>query len=228
MPRHQSDHRRDLAIAEQCIGHLPQLRSIIIPVSYASIGASIEHGREPWRVKNYVIHMDMPEQASRLDHRFELLNNRKPVLLAMLRDHLLHGLDNRSCGDLGGAFNRPKPGLDLLADAKKTADRHTCSDHERILRNLNHLEAIIALAALHDARVHLFFPMPPAYLKEVDVASCGWPGPLAAIPHRHGHVSYHDLSDDPRFLEGDFSNSDHVSAAGNRKLTAILADTLGL
>jgi hypothetical protein len=224
------DHRRDLAIAKQCIGHLPKLRSIIIPVSYASIGASIEHGREPWRVKNYVIHMDMPEQASRLDHRFELLNNRKPVLLAMLRDYLIHGLDNRDCGDFGGAFNRPKPGLDFLADAKKTADRHTCSDQERILRNLSHLEALIALAAAHDARVHLFFPpMHPAYLKAADDRQLQLARAIGRdLAHRHGQVSYHDLSDDPRFLEVDFSNSDHLSAAGNRKLTSILADTLGL
>jgi hypothetical protein len=222
------DHRRDLAILEHYLAELPALRTIVLPLSYYSIGAVIEEGPEPWRVKNYAIYMDMPEQASSLEHRFEVLNARKSVSLRMLMDHLLYGSDNIRCRVNGGAPGRPKPGLDFVAHGKETAARHTFgpSGHYRI--NHAYLDRIIQLAAARGIQVHFFFP--PCHKAYLDVMD---PVQLA-LARKTGHelartfqnVSYHDLSEDQRFIEIDFGNSDHLQASGTAKLTRILAEDL--
>lgn len=224
------DHQRDRAIMRHFAHHLPSLQHVIIPVSYFSIGSRIEQGREPWRVKNYVIHMGMRDEATLLEHRFELLNHPKPKLIRMLLDHWLNGEDNRSCGDYGGGINRPKPGLDMHADARATVERHSCDDPARYWWNMEHLKAIIAIASEHGAQVHLVFPpMHPAYLEIADTSQLQFARAIGRqLAQRHETVSYHDLSADSRFTDADFSNSDHLGATGRRKFTMILADTLGL
>lgn len=222
------DHKRDLAILERFIDKLPALKHIILPVSYYSIGAMLEEGREPWRIKNYVLYLDMPDQASQLTHRFELLSSRKLRSIMMIAEHVLNDSTHISCLPRGGAPGKPKPGLDFSLDGRNTAERHTFGKAGRFKENRGYLEKLIRISSERDIHVHFFHPPGhQAYRAFLDSGQLVMARELGReLAEGYDNVTYHDLLEDDRFVESDFSNSDHLQKSGTVKLTRILREDL--
>lgn len=222
------DHRRDLAILRRYTRNLPALRHVVVAASYASICSALEKGAEPWRVKNYVIYMDMPEEASKMDDHAELLNGKPGDVLNDLIRWVLRGEDHMDCNPMGGAL-RPAGGPLQHDYTLRAAQRHTCAEESRMQRNAADLTELVRLAGERGVHVHLFFPPAAAAYRKLLA-----PAQLAAIRRlghelaaRNSHVSWHDLFDDPRFTDSDFVNADHLQQVGCRKLTAILCADVG-
>lgn len=219
------DHRLDRAVLERYIDSLPRLRCIILPVSYCSIGSRMELSGEPWRIKNYAIHMGLREPGMGLDMRFELMTGKISAAVGRLVDHWNDDGSDIVFRPHGGSPGRPQPGIDMDEHGLATAKRHTKWPSGPFEANVLELERIIELAEGRGISVLLFSP--PAYesyrrhLNGKQLAlSRLTPQRLA---RENAHVHYLDLMADPQFTVEDFGNSDHLQGSGNRKLTAILA-----
>ncbi|MBK8497445.1 MAG: hypothetical protein IPL52_01185 [Flavobacteriales bacterium] len=222
------DHRLDRALLERYIDGLPDLKYIVLPVSYASIGSRIEDSQEAWRTKNYVLYMGLPKFARSTEDRFELLNGEKKYVVRRLWKHWARGHDDLSCGPHGGAPGQVRPNLDMEASGATSAKRHTKGTAGAYEENNMELERIIRLAQQRNVRVLLFAP--PAYSTYRTKLD---PQQLAlsrSIPemliNATGNATYLDLMADPRFVLSDFANSDHLNATGRAKLTRILSSQL--
>jgi len=222
------DHKRDLALFERYIDELPALKHVIVPVSYFTIGAMIEDGPEPWRIRNYVIYHDLPEQASMPEHWLELSRNRKLESILMIPRYLLHDSTRIQGRSRGGSPGKHKAGLDFSSAGIETAKRHTIASTERYRENRGYLERLVQLAGERGIHVHLFNPPGHQAYREAMNAeqlaiakACG-----RELATAHKHVTYHDLLDDERFQEADFSDSDHLQSSGTLKLTRILSADL--
>jgi hypothetical protein len=222
------DLRYDRALLEQYIDHLPALQCIVVQVSYGSFGAELEHGKEAWRVKNYVLYMDMGDKATQLAHHLELLNRPMSEQWTMIRDFLAHGKDNRLCA-ANGARMKPAPdGLDLEGSGREAAKRHTRTSSASIERSKAELARIVEMATAR--RVHVLLYTPPAwssYRASVDsaqlasvVATCN------SYVRSDTLVRYRNLFADERFIEADYSDADHLSPSGAEKMSRILAADL--
>jgi hypothetical protein len=220
------DYRLDRAVLERYINGMPHVKHVFIPVSYGSLGARLEDGQEAWRVKNYALYMGIAPLHFDLQHHLELLNRPMVAQWRMIRDHWVLGKDNVLCSTSGIGIAREGGQVDLASNGKAAALRHRRSNGASE-RNVD-LEAIIVLATERGVHVHL--SIPPAwvtYRSELD------PAQLANVRRTCQRlrtstplVTFDDLLADRRFVEGDFSDADHLSSAGAIKLSAILAEHL--
>ncbi|HRH70935.1 MAG TPA: hypothetical protein PLB89_15640, partial [Flavobacteriales bacterium] len=223
------DLRYDRAILEKYLPSLPNLQHLVLPISYGSLGAELEQGRESWRVKNYVLYMGISEYATGLEHHLELVNRPMRDQVRMVRRYVQHGSDNRVCSESGTGSQRPAADLDLQRSGEDAAARHRRTSAEGIERSRHELERIVRLATERGIRVHLVTT--PAYatyrnaLNEPQLRNA-----ISTCEHlarTNTLVDYIDLMADPRFLVDDFADADHLSVPGQRKLSRILGEWIG-
>ncbi|MBK9288996.1 MAG: hypothetical protein IPN38_15265 [Flavobacteriales bacterium] len=155
------DFRYDHMLLERYLERMPHLEHLFIPVSYGSLVTSLESGQESWRVKNYAIYMDLEPAHLRLGDHIELLNRPMRAQVKMLAEHLLDKKDNLVCSHSGAGRASPGEPVDLVADGKRAALRHTRAESASMVEAREHLEEIVALAKREGIRVHLF--LPPAW-----------------------------------------------------------------
>ena len=214
----------DRAVLEHYLPHLPKLEYIVLPVSYGSLGGRLELGAEAWRVKNYTLYMGIDKDASNIKHYVELLNRPVRDEVRMLRRYLTEGKDNRVCGASGAATKTMGAASDLDRSGEAAAARHTHPSTDRMDFGRKELKALVQLATEHG--VHVFLFAPPAwrtYRDRLDSAQLhGVITTCEQLDREHAEVDYIDLLADPRFIKSDFADADHVSAAGQAKLSRIL------
>lgn len=222
------DHRFDRALLERYIHRLPNLKTLIIPVSYASIGARVELGSEPWRMRNYAIYLGQGCETLKAEDHFEVLAAGKGALIQSLWAYWTHDEDKRSCETHGGTVGKALQQGDFSELAAQAAKRHTKGADGPYGRNESDLSRLMAVAEEQGIRVLLFAPPAhEAYRMLLDEEQLNL---SRSVPQRlvteHSGATYLDLFDDARFEAADFGDPDHVNAAGNAKLTAILADAV--
>lgn len=219
------DHRFDHLLLERYISHLPRLKAVVIPVSYASVGAQIEYGNEPWRMKNYALYMGMSGETEELADRFEVMTRNKGELVQSLWKYWRTGESNLRCGPHGGKAGKSERDLDFETEARKAATRHSKGPLGPYSSNRAHLEAIIRIAEERGIKVLLFSP--PGHSTYRQLLHPLQLGLSRLIPRElesnHSCVQFIDLLSDPEFQTEDFSNPDHLNESGNGKLTRILA-----
>lgn len=218
------DHSYDRALLEHHAHDLQNLKFVLLPVSYASIGARLETGKEAWRIKNYTLYMDLSERSTQLDHWLELMNRPMRDQMTMLRAWWEKGKDNRSCNDHGaGQQLRPK-NFDLSSNASKAAARHRARSRERLDANRSELERIVAFASQRGIRVIIFMPpCTPAYREALDKAQLNMAIALAEeLARENDRVEFHNFMDATGFVDADFGDADHLGPSGAAKLSQAL------
>lgn len=224
------DLAHDRALLEHHIDGLTALHDVFLSISYGSLVGCLEDSPESWRVKNYTIYMNITSDRLNVSDHLELLGRPMAQQVKMLRDHLLYGKDNIRCSPNGANITAPKRSVNLAADGQEAAKRHTRPPGTSTAKNRAELDRIIALAATRGIRVHLF--LPPAHasyraalshsqLEDVRLT-------CRALAARHPNVTFDDLLADPRFLQEDFGDADHLSPSGAAKLSRILAAYLSI
>ncbi len=222
------DHRLDHLLLKRYIDHLPHLKAIVLSTSYASIGKQMDQDKESWRLKNYVIYMGQYGQGRAAKDHLELLNGRASDLLRSIHGNWFHGRNNLTVQPWGGVLGKTRDNVDFELDGIKAADRHHARSPLTFATSLKELEAIVRIAKQHRTPVLTFAPpghsLYRRHLHATQLAlSQRIPRGLASPSDR---IMYVDLLADPRFDTDDFSDADHLNAAGNRKLTSIIASKL--
>lgn len=222
------DLRYDRAILERYLPALPNLRSIVLTISYGSLGAQLEQGREAWRVKNYGLYMDIDDHATTLEHRLELLNRPMREQVAMIGESW-NGVDNRICSNSGAGHQQPKEDLDLDRSGKEAAARHRRTSARSIEQSRAELDRIVQLAKERGIRLHLITaPAWRSYRDALEPQQLNSViGYCKALDERGSLVDYHNFMDDPRFVQADFADADHLSVQGQNKFSRILGDLIG-
>lgn len=218
----------DRIILERYSPYLPDLKYVILPISYGSLGGQLAEGKEAWRVKNYTLYMGIDKDAHEVEHYFELLNRPMREQVQMLTSYIFHGKDNRVCANSGASSRSTSMDRDLERSGKEAAARHFHPSLERMENGKREVLKIARMAEENGFRLLLFTaPAWSTYTDHLDstqlrhtVEFCQ---ELAASDPM---VEYQDLLRDPRFLESDFADADHVSLSGQRKLSKILGDSI--
>ncbi len=213
----------DRAMLEHYLPCLPKLKYVLLSVSYGSLGGQLASGKESWRVKNYAIHMGISKDARKLADHVELLNGTMQDHIQNLNDYLIHHRDNRVCKYNGAGSNRLPVNKSLDLSGKEAAERHYHSIASMEIGK-SEIRTIAALAKEKGFRLLLFTtPAWSSYTSRLDSAqlrtTITYCEKLAASDPT---VEYLDLLDDPRFLDPDFADADHLSASGQAKLSFIL------
>lgn len=218
----------DYLLLEKYMPLCHKLHSVVLPVSYFTFfDKSFEEGDEWFYAINYKLYMDIDEHPCWSRYNFEFSN--RPVYSGKLQT-FLSGKSLPTCDSLGF-------GLGYVLDAKDkvlwehnayiTVDRHTADDGTIRAENEVFLRRIAQLC--RDNNINLILITPPSWSAYYQLLDKNQLNKTYEIVHKICNdytLPYFDYLKDPRFLEEDFYDCDHLTDAGAKKFTTILKHDL--
>ena len=223
----------DRALVEKYLDQLPALKMVILPVSYFTPGYQVDDSIEHWRghVYYYVYgqhnrnwHKDCSARNFFAYYLYDTqLGGPGPVFTGKVRDCL---------GDYdlsGGWTNRvmsttsQKP-LSLAEDGPVALKRHRVlmkpphyPENEAILEDL-----VKRLKSRGIKPILISMPTTHYYRDGMDAALHQRMQDILNRVSSENGIPYLDYEADPRFVDADFYNSDHLNLAGARKFSRLL------
>ena len=216
----------DLKIFKMYENKFNDLKVIILPISYFTLWGKLEEGVESWRIKNYAIYYGL-DTESRLDNS-ELLNGKLRINIQRLYKYIFEKKDDISCSKLGWVATYGSENMD---DLEKTG-KHTASYHsintiysEENLKIYN--ENIMILNSFAEICNHrnlklilLTLPTYRTYRENLNVEQLNLMfETISNFENEHNNCLYINLLDDPDFIAKDFSDANHLSEIGAKKLS---------
>ena len=209
--------------AQQC----KNLKRIIIPLSYFTlVSDDMENGSEWWRVINYKIYFDCPYHSDFSKYNFFISNPepfRAKLFKCMKRNITIE------CDSLGFGYpiyHKPSPNLSD-ASVATWVNHHTAKD-------LSHVEAnksIIKNMALYCNSHHIILvvvstPVWHSYYEKLDEKQLSLMNSFAKELQSKYGVRYLDYMCDKRFVANDYTDCNHMSCDGAKKLSTIISEDL--
>ena len=217
----------DLALLEHYLPLMPNIKQVIMPVSYFTFrDPMIEKGDEWMLAVRYKIHMGLPMHSDFSIYNLEISDF--DAYKGKLKNLILKEPSNK-CDSLGFGL-----GFTLTARDERwkeisvaRAEKHTLSNPGRFDQVRATHERLVSLAKRHDIDVVLITtPSWHAYASALDSVQLAEMYEGIDDLLKYERVVYYDFLKDDRFKESDFYDPDHLNDIGAAKLTQILADTL--
>lgn len=217
----------DLALMERYLPLMPNLRRVIIPISYFTYrDPVIEKGDEWTLAVRYKIHMDLPLHSDFSIYNFEITDF--DAYKGKLKNLILKAPSNQ-CDSLGFGL-----GYTLSSRSEKWKEmgaeralKHTLETPGRFKDVRSIQDSLLSLARKHDIEVvFITTPAHSGYTEALDADQ------LAEMYEGIGElvkgdgVVYFDFLNDSRFSESDFYDPDHLNDEGAEKFTQILYSSL--
>ncbi|WP_157814093.1 hypothetical protein [Olleya sp. Bg11-27] len=204
------------------------LKTIVLPISYFSLWENLRNGPESWRVKNYILYLDLHSKLI-IDHS-EILSNRLNINLERLVLFYIFGKQNIISSKLGWGTNfKSEYAHDLIQTGKNRAYANTYdinSDEFQNIFNDNKLILNLFINECKDRNIRLLLLNPPAFktfrnnlnanqLKITIETS-------EEFASEYDNCLYLNLIDDSNFIAEDFYDADHLSEIGAEKLSKLI------
>ncbi len=213
----------DLKLLQHHIADLPNLKVLMLPVTYITLAMKLEDGPEVWRMKNYNLYHDHIFPSYSIDKNSELLGAPFHAIYYRLKDYYIFGKSPLTCTPLGFGTNyKYEDRKDLASTGKLTAERHTVKDKKDYSENEGSIESIIALCKQRNVKVVLFTtPANHAYRDYLEPtqlhAAIGFARQLEK--QNRGEVYYFNVFEDPDFVDADYYDGDHLNDRGAKKFS---------
>ncbi len=225
----------DCALVEKYAPTLPRLRLVVLPVSYFSMESELDRSQENWRAYYYRHFHGLRHRDWRLETR---LRNWSSWFLYG-RDFGIAGLRGtlppviRSDYDAGGGrvdtrpldARPPHPTPDHVQTSAVTAfSRHQgVMDPSLLDANQARLHSLLSfLRARGVQATFITLPVSNGYRTREHVDAQARTAQVLSELKRDFGADWHDFSADPRFVEDDFWDADHLNFTGAAKFSRIL------
>ena len=219
----------DLALLERYLPMIPNLRRIIVPISYFTFSdPEIEKGDEWMLASKYKIHMHLPIHSDFSIYNLEItdFDSYKGKLKNLILKDPSNICDTLGFG-LGFNLQARNPRWKEIGPSR--AAKHTLNTPGRYMEAIATIERTIKTAKRHGAEVVLITtPACSTYLEALDRRQLSEMYDGIARIVKDNDVAHYDFLKDNRFSDSDFYDPDHLSDIGAAKLSQILADTLSL
>ena len=194
----------------------PNLRMIIIPISYFSYFAKLDG---PYLCKYSLYYkLETDEGLKTLSEflSYPLIDNVRRII-----NYYLKRRDENESNKLGQRIKRKESPQSLEESGIDAALRHTHKDTKYVSQNVSFLENIIQIARNKNSIVILFTP--PAYRTYTENLDAEQLKAMYQITEdilkKYDNCYYIDFLKDTDFTAEDFWDSDHLNAKGADKLT---------
>lgn len=204
------------------------LKTIVLPISYFSLWENLRIGSESWRVKNYVLYLNLDSKLI-VDHS-EILSNRFNINLKRIALFYIFGKSNAICSQLGWGTNfKSEYARDLIETGKNRAYGNTYdvnSDKFQKTYNNNKLILNSLIKKCKEQKIRLLLLNPPAFKTfranlntnqlQITVETS------EEFASEHNNCLYLNLIDNSNFIAEDFYDADHLSEIGAKKLSKLI------
>ena len=225
----------DCALVEKYAPTLPRLRLVVLPISYLSMDHQLDHSTEDWRAYYYRHFHGIPHR----DWRKESVLRNWSAWFLYGRDFGIGSIRGRQppvirsgYDDAGGVVDTRAPDErtahptpdHVRASAPTAIQRHHASmNPEALPANQARLHHLLTFLRARDiGAVFVTLPVSAGYRVLEREETCSRTAAAVAELQREFGVEWHDFSSDPRFVEGDFWDADHLNFTGAAKFSRIL------
>lgn len=206
------------------------LKNIIIPISYFTmIAGDLENGEEWYRAIFYKLYMGYPKHSDFSIYNFEIFSFQSyKAKITSIFEKSQPKYDEKGWGTSYTLDRKDKENWDKSISIK-AAQRHTKDDFSRLNQNYNYLKYMARYCRNNGIRMILVTtPVWKSYYihlkkKQLNVMSSS----IKKLANEE-NVEYHNYLCDPRFVEDDFYDGDHLSNVGAKKFSKILRQELNL
>lgn len=221
----------DAQLFDKVKDDLPQLKTVIIPISYFSYVLALEDGKSAFKIKNYNIYYNVYSHTFQFKNQFEVLSQ-SPKENWMRCQKFLKFPAAEVFTDSNGFKSKRigKSKLNATESLNNTLSNHTrdISDELiqlRIKQNAQALQRIIESCKEKNVQVILLTtPVQTSYLNGLNQAQKeNFIQETTAIVSKNNHVKWFNyLEIDSIFTSEDFQDVDHLSIAGAKKLSILM------
>ena len=207
----------DQKILEKYIDKMPELKTVVIPVSFFGFFLFLSDAEEFWRTKYYSLLMQVSEPDMYEDY----------MLFGIERQDLLtywiSGTSQLNINELGfdAGYKFEKRDRNLEKSGLVAAKRHTVSDFKRQSDSRSIIESMINLCESRNISVMLL--MPPAhqsYRDNLNKQQLELTYSIVdSILQKHENIIFIDEFANPIYQDDDFFDADHLNDRGAVKLT---------
>lgn len=210
----------DLMLLKRYKDYLPNLREIIIPVSYQGFYTNhLEDTQEWFRIIQYKRRMGITEHSDMSRYNFEIANFEayRGALSNYIIPVTLNKCDSLGNG-LGYSMKNRKPKWKDMASARM--ESCTYPDYKDKTEQEADFEALLEYCRDNGIQCHIiFFPVWEGFLEILDKGQISDTRQRLMKLHKAYGVPVYDYLDDKEFNENDFYDSDHLNDEGACKLT---------
>lgn len=223
--------RYDAFLLSKYSNRLKNLKQVILSVSYFTLfDANNEKAEgENWRSVNYKVYFDDPQisdwsknsyfvfHPKPLEEKFKKYLRGDTVIACskngfgypIIREHQKHTLDN--------------------ASARVWVNHHTAKDWSGLNNNVGFLKQIAEeCRKMHAQFVIVTTPTWHTYYDRLNLKQLNKMHEVISNLQKQYPIKYIDMLKDSRFVEDDFTDCNHMSCVGARKLSTILNDSLSI
>lgn len=220
----------DYAILKKYQPEFKSLRTIVLPLSYFTLYGNIEEGAESWRVKNYNLYYHL-NVSGKLKDNSEIFSNTFKVNKKRLTTYYVAHESSITTTELGWCLKREVKKDNDFVEAGKAAElRHTAKEADTALVNYNIaiLKSISKWCTEQNIKLVLItMPAYKTYSERLNQDQLNLTINTAQrIANENGNGIYLNFLNDPRFVEADFYDADHLSDIGAEKFSKILNDEI--
>lgn len=219
----------DKFLLEKYIEKCKNLKRIIIPLSYFTlVSDDMENGSEWWRVINYKAYFDCPYHSSFSKYNFFISNSepfREKLFKLFKREIII------MCDSVGFGYPIYHKSLPNLSDVSVATwvKNHTAQDFSYVERNKAILREMAKYCQSHHIElVVVTTPVWHTYFERLNPQQLALMQSFAKeLKGKYG-VTYLDYMTDKRFVANDYTDCNHMSCDGAKKLSSILAHDLSI
>lgn len=217
----------DLALLKYFIPKMPNLKKIIIPVSYFTYrDPLLENGSSKFLATRYKVEMKLPLHSDISSYNFQIsdFEGFKGKLIG-----LFVKTESNKCDSLGQGLgytlrNRVNSWKE---EGKMHAKNHTLTTPGRVEQVIKCQKELLKFASRNGIEVIVITtPGYKTYLDNLDSLQLSEMKKNINDVYIHNNIKYFDFLSSPLFDESDFFDVDHLNEDGAKKLSAFLRDSI--
>lgn len=214
----------DYYLLKKYLKTLPQLKTVVLRLSYTTLHEQLCDGPESWRLKDYNLYYNL-NISNKLKHKSEVLSVKLKNNLTRLQDYYLNDEDMITVDPSGWAtFDKEQVEKPINEMGLIAAKRHMAKDNTLVDENSQFLENLIQLCKAEDVNVVLVtMPAHQSYRENLSesqlelVLQAG-----KKMGTNYDNCQYLNLLDAQNFTDADFYDGDHLNRRGAKKLSRFI------
>ncbi|SDB48305.1 hypothetical protein SAMN03097699_1619 [Flavobacteriaceae bacterium MAR_2010_188] len=217
----------DLQLLKHYQKFLPNLKTVIIRLSYTTLFERLNDSKESWRMKDYTIYQDL--ESDGIAFNSEILSVSLSQNINRIYDYYVLKIDEVKSNSLGWgteAVSSKSKNLDTTGEI--VAKKHTIENEEYFEANQDSFKAIVELAQENSIEVIVItLPAYETYFKNMEENQIENTIQFGkTLAKTYPNVRYLNFLEDKRFNKSDFYDADHLNEIGARKFSRIINDSL--
>lgn len=230
MSNTSQDFYYDYKILQKCLDQCPNLKLVILPISYFSMYFLLDESPEKWRTDFYSAILKIKKQKSGiLDFGqysyISLMNGPYNILNEIKKTSKLN------INEFGYQYSDQVNDINSVINNEKGRARvefhHGLMKNKNIMENFKNISSIVTLA--RNRKLQLVFITTPVYKSYYDNITSDYYVEMSKninfLQNKY-KIKYFNYFTDKRFKITDFMDNDHLNVEGAKKFSTILMDDI--